>query len=118
MGDITIVANRSQYVDFSLPFTESGVSMVVPIKDNKSSKNAWVFIKPLTWDLWLTIFLFFVVIGVLIWILEHRINEEFRGPPSHQVGTLFWFAFSTMVFAQSKFSVTSFIIARSFYFFM
>ncbi|PIN03071.1 hypothetical protein CDL12_24409 [Handroanthus impetiginosus] len=100
-GDVTIVANRSQFVDFTLPFTESGVSMVVPIKDYKS-KNAWVFLKPLTWELWLTSFCSFVFLGFLIWILEHRINEDFRGPPWHQVGMIFWFAFSTMVFSNKR----------------
>ncbi|XP_047972412.1 glutamate receptor 2.2-like [Salvia hispanica] len=45
-GDVTIVANRSQYVDFTLPYTESGVSMIVPLKDVKR-KNAWIFLKPL-----------------------------------------------------------------------
>ncbi|KAG6740229.1 hypothetical protein POTOM_055669 [Populus tomentosa] len=53
VGDTTIIFNRSQYVDFTLPYTESGVSMVVPIVDN-NSKNAWVFLRPLTWDLWVT----------------------------------------------------------------
>lgn len=72
--------------------------MIVPIRDN-NSKNAWVFLKPLTWDLWVTSFCFFVFIGFVVWVLEHRINEDFRGPPSHQVGTSFWFSFSTMVFA-------------------
>ncbi|KAK6158773.1 hypothetical protein DH2020_006087 [Rehmannia glutinosa] len=43
-GDVTIVANRSEYVDFTLPYTESAVAMVVPIQDDKS-KNAWVFPK-------------------------------------------------------------------------
>ncbi|KAL2236872.1 UNVERIFIED_CONTAM: Glutamate receptor 2.7 [Sesamum indicum] len=100
-GDVTIVGNRSQYVDFTLPYTESGVSMVVPIKDDKS-KNAWVFVKPLTWELWLTSFCSFVFIGILIWILEHRINEDFRGPVWYQVGMIFWFAFSTMVFAHKE----------------
>ncbi|XP_073131851.1 glutamate receptor 2.5-like [Henckelia pumila] len=100
-GDVTIVANRSQYIDFTLPYTESGVSMVVPIEDDKS-KNAWVFLRPLTWELWLTSFCSFVFIGTLIWILEHRINEDFRGPPWHQVGMIFWFAFSTMVFAHKE----------------
>ncbi|XP_073044383.1 glutamate receptor 2.1-like [Primulina eburnea] len=100
-GDVTILANRSQYVDFTLPYLASGVSMVVPIKDDKS-KNAWVFVKPLTWELWLTSFCSFVFIGVLIWILEHRINEDFRGPKWHQVGMIFWFAFSTTVFAQKE----------------
>ncbi|KAK4482075.1 hypothetical protein RD792_011573 [Penstemon davidsonii] len=101
VGDVTIVANRSLYVDFTLPYTESGVSMVVPIKDDKS-RNAWVFLKPLTWELWLTSFCSFVFIGFLIWILEHRINEDFRGPFWYQVGMIFWFAFSTMVFAHKE----------------
>ncbi|PQM35366.1 glutamate receptor 2.8 [Prunus yedoensis var. nudiflora] len=71
------------------------------MKDGKS-KNAWIFLKPLTWDLWLTSLCFFVFIGFAVWVLEHRINEEFRGPPSHQIGTSFWFSFSTMVFAQRE----------------
>ncbi|KAI6681167.1 hypothetical protein NL676_035048, partial [Syzygium grande] len=91
----------SLYVDFTLPYTESGVAMLVPYKDNKS-KSAWVFLKPLTWDLWLTTGCFFVFIALVVWILEHRINEDFRGPASHQVGTSFWFSFSTMVFAQRE----------------
>ncbi|KAL4298271.1 hypothetical protein GQ457_12G019310 [Hibiscus cannabinus] len=41
VGDVTIVANRSLFVDFTLPYTESGVSMLVPIRDNKK-KNALV----------------------------------------------------------------------------
>ncbi|CAB4296534.1 unnamed protein product [Prunus armeniaca] len=97
VGDITIRANRSLYVDFTLPYTESGVFMVVPIKDNKS-KKAWVFLKPLTWELWVS-GCSFIFIGFVVWILEHRINKDFRGPPDHQVGTIFWFTFSTMVFA-------------------
>nr|XP_034917814.1 glutamate receptor 2.8-like [Populus alba] len=101
VGDTTILFNRSQYVDFTLPYTESGVSMIVPIVDN-NSKNAWVFLKPLTWDLWVTSFCFFIFIGFVIWVLEHRINEDFRGPASHQAGTSFWFSFSTMVFAQRE----------------
>ncbi|XP_038699195.1 glutamate receptor 2.7-like [Tripterygium wilfordii] len=101
VGDTTIRANRSNYVDFTLPYTESGVSMIVPFKENKSN-NAWVFLKPLTWDLWATSGCFFVFIGFVVWVLEHRINEDFRGPPAYQAGTSFWFSFSTMVFAHRE----------------
>ncbi|KAE8704492.1 hypothetical protein F3Y22_tig00110450pilonHSYRG00379 [Hibiscus syriacus] len=80
VGDVTIVANRSLYVDFTLPYTESGVSMLVPIRDNKK-KNAMVFLHPLTPTLWATSACFFVLIGFLVWVLEHRINEDFSGPP-------------------------------------
>ncbi|GMI95131.1 GLUTAMATE RECEPTOR 2.7, glutamate receptor 2.7 [Hibiscus trionum] len=101
VGDVTIVANRSLFVDFTLPYTESGVSMLVPIRDN-NKKNAWVFLQPLTPDLWVTSGCFFVFIGFVVWVLEHRINQDFRGPPAHQVGTSFWFSFSTMVFAHRE----------------
>ncbi|KAG8369127.1 hypothetical protein BUALT_Bualt15G0118900 [Buddleja alternifolia] len=105
VGDVTIRANRSKYADFTLPYTESGVSMVVPITENYKRKNALVLFEPLTNELWLTIFCSFVIIGFLIWILEHRINTDFRGSRWHQVGNIFWFAFSTLVFAHSKLTV-------------
>ncbi|KAJ7966325.1 Glutamate receptor [Quillaja saponaria] len=100
VADTTIVANRSKYVDFTLPYTESGVSMIVPVKHNK--KNAWAFLKPLTWELWVACACSFVFIGFVVWVLEHRINEDFRGSPSHQIGTSFWFSFSTVVFAHRE----------------
>lgn len=101
-GDVTIVANRSEYVDFTLPYTESGVAMVVPVRDDKS-KNAWVFLKPLSWEMWLMSFCSFVFIGFLVWVLEHDVNDEINnGSFWNKVGIVLWFAFSTMVFAHSK----------------
>ncbi|KAK9032358.1 hypothetical protein V6N11_056629 [Hibiscus sabdariffa] len=35
-------------------------------------------------------------------IVANRINDDFRGPPTYQVGTSFWFSFSTMVFAHRE----------------
>ncbi|KAF8021688.1 hypothetical protein BT93_G1976 [Corymbia citriodora subsp. variegata] len=105
IGDITIRANRANFVDFTLPYTESGVSMIVPIKGD-DKKSAWIFLKPLKAELWITIGVFFVYIGIVIWVLEHRVNKEFRGRPSKQIGTILWFSFSTMVFAHKE-KVTS-----------
>ncbi|KAL9177138.1 hypothetical protein ABFS82_01G039400 [Erythranthe guttata] len=100
-GDVTILANRSQYVDFTLPYTESGVSMVVPIQHDKS-KNTWLVFKPLTRELWFTTFFSCVAIGCLVWFLERDVNTEFSGSPLHEFGMIFWFAFSTMVFAHRE----------------
>ncbi|KAJ0985058.1 hypothetical protein J5N97_003414 [Dioscorea zingiberensis] len=61
VGDTTIIANRSLYVDFTLPYTESGVSMIVPIKEDK--RNMWIFLEPLTTDLWLGTLTFFFFTG-------------------------------------------------------
>ncbi|KAF2569636.1 hypothetical protein F2Q68_00027659 [Brassica cretica] len=101
VGDITITSNRSSYVDFTLPYTESGVSMIVPVRSNKN-KNAWVFLKPWSLDLWITTGCFFVFIGFVVWLFEHRVNTDFRGPPHHQIGTSVCFSFSTMVFAHQN----------------
>ncbi|GMH09236.1 hypothetical protein Nepgr_011077 [Nepenthes gracilis] len=101
VGDVTIRANRFRYVDFTQPYTLSGLVMVVPVKDD-NNKNAWTFLKPLTSDLWVTALCFFVFIAFVVWILEHRINEEFRGPPLHQAGTSLYYSFSVMVFAQRE----------------
>ncbi|KAL7122375.1 hypothetical protein ACP275_01G042100 [Erythranthe tilingii] len=100
-GDVTILLNRSQYVDFTLPYTESGVSMVVRIQDDKR-KNTWLVFKPLTWQLWITTFISCIVVGFLVWLLEREKNTEFGGSRLHQLGMIFWFAFSTMVFAHRE----------------
>ncbi|XP_010557249.1 PREDICTED: glutamate receptor 2.7-like isoform X2 [Tarenaya hassleriana] len=102
VGDITIAASRAMYVDFTLPYTESGVSMVVPLRKNNKDNNTWVFLKPWSLDLWVTTACFFIFIGFTVWVLEHRVNEDFRGPPHHQIGTSIWFSFSTMVFAHRE----------------
>ncbi|KAG8050141.1 hypothetical protein GUJ93_ZPchr0009g587 [Zizania palustris] len=101
VGDITILANRSLYVDFTLPFTESGVRMLVPVHDQRH-KTAWTFLQPLTASLWLGTGAFFVFTGCVVWLIEHRTNEEFRGPPVSQIGTIFYFSFSTLVFAHRQ----------------
>ncbi|KAK9213467.1 hypothetical protein WN943_002855 [Citrus x changshan-huyou] len=54
VGDTTIVSNRTDYVDFTLPYSESGWTMLVLAKDD-NRENMWIFLKPWTWDLWLTV---------------------------------------------------------------
>ncbi|KAJ6993958.1 glutamate receptor 2.8-like [Populus alba x Populus x berolinensis] len=101
VGDTTIVAYRSSYVDFTLPYSESGVTMVVLMKRDERD-NMWIFLKPLTPKLWLVTGLAFFVTGLVVWVLEHRINREFRGTPEQQLGTVIWFSFSTLVFAHRE----------------
>ncbi|GKE07893.1 glutamate receptor 2.8-like protein [Tanacetum coccineum] len=99
-GDITILADRMDTCDYSLPYTEAGFSMVVPIKVDER-KSTWIFMRPLETELWITIGAFFIYTGLVVWVVEHRVNKEFRGPPRQQVGTIFWFSFSTLVFAHN-----------------
>ncbi|KAI3973590.1 hypothetical protein MKW92_048894 [Papaver armeniacum] len=103
VGDVTITANRLQYVDFTLPYVEAGASMVVLTRKDLN-KETLIFFLPLEWRLWMTIVAFFVYIGSVIWILEHRGNREFRGGPHplYQMGTMLSFSFSMLVFAHKE----------------
>lgn len=96
VGDVAILWNRTNYVDFTLPYSEIGITMLVPVKVD-GRKSAWVFMKPLETKLWITILVFFICTGLVVWFLEYRVNKEFRG-----FGMIFWFSFSTLVFAHSK----------------
>ena len=58
--------------------------------------------KPLSSELWVVSACFFILLGFVIWILEHGTNEEFQGSTGQQIGTTFWFALSTLVYAHSK----------------
>ncbi|KAJ8634703.1 hypothetical protein MRB53_008970 [Persea americana] len=100
VGDVTITANRTRFVDFTLPYTESGVKMLVLAKENES--KAWIFSKPLRLDMWLMTGFFFFFTGFVVWALEHRVNDEFRGPPHHQICVMLWFSLSTLVFAHRE----------------
>uniref|UniRef100_A0A0D9VLZ1 Glutamate receptor n=1 Tax=Leersia perrieri TaxID=77586 RepID=A0A0D9VLZ1_9ORYZ len=101
VGDVTITAKRMEEVDFTMPFTESGWSMVVAVQ-RETSTSMWIFLQPLTTSLWLASLAFFCFTGFVVWLIEHRINDEFRGTPSQQFGLIFYFAFSTLVFSHKE----------------
>ncbi|KAM1010180.1 hypothetical protein ACFX15_044831 [Malus domestica] len=46
--------------------------------------------------MWCVAASFFVIIAVVMWVLEHRVNIDFRGPPNRQLATIFTFSFSTL----------------------
>ncbi|KAF7823133.1 glutamate receptor 3.4 isoform X1 [Senna tora] len=105
VGDVTIVTNRTRIVDFTQPYMTSGLVVVVPVKETKSSP--WSFLKPFTAQMWCVTGAFFLFVGAVVWILEHRHNHEFRGRPRKQLITIFWFSFSTMFFSHRENTVSA-----------
>ncbi|XP_059440451.1 glutamate receptor 3.6-like [Corylus avellana] len=100
VGDITITTNRTKMVDFTQPFIESGLVVVAPVR--KLNSSAWAFLRPFTPMMWFVTGLFFLVVGVVIWILERRTNDDFQGPPRKQFATIIWFSFSTLFTAHRE----------------
>ncbi|KAG2637397.1 hypothetical protein PVAP13_2NG515400 [Panicum virgatum] len=105
IGDIAIVTDRTRLVDFTQPYIESGLIIVAPAKEVES--NAWAFLKPFTFQMWCVLGVIFLFVGAVVWVLEHRTNTEFRGPPRQQIMTVCWFSFSTMFFAHRENTVSA-----------
>uniref|UniRef100_A0ACD5ZG30 Uncharacterized protein n=1 Tax=Avena sativa TaxID=4498 RepID=A0ACD5ZG30_AVESA len=100
VGDFSIVKNRTKIAEFTQPYIEAGLVIVAPAR--RATSSAWAFLKPFTVEMWCVTGALFIFVGVVVWILEHRTNEEFRGSPRQQVLTIFWFSFSTMFFAHRQ----------------
>lgn len=75
-------------VDFTQPYIESGLVVVASVK--KTDSNAWAFFTPFTPMMWTVTAVFFLLVGAVVWILEHRLNDDFRGPPKQQMVTILW----------------------------
>ncbi|XP_028773675.1 glutamate receptor 2.9-like [Neltuma alba] len=81
VGDVTIVANRSNYVDLTLPYAESGVKMLVKVRQEQNwNKHMWNFVRPFSWDLWLSIVMFSIFIGCTLRFMERHVHNENAGP--------------------------------------
>ncbi|KAL7243635.1 hypothetical protein ACSBR1_015942 [Camellia fascicularis] len=93
VGDITILAERWRGVEFTQPITESGLSMVVPVKP---ASKAWIFLEPFTMEMWLATGAILIYTMFIVWFLEHRSNPEFSGPWKDQLGNVLWFTFSSL----------------------
>ncbi|KAK7379682.1 hypothetical protein VNO78_34371 [Psophocarpus tetragonolobus] len=105
VGDITITTNRTKIVDFTQPYIGSALVVVAPIKKLKSS--AWAFLTPFTPMMWFVTGMFFLVVGAVVWVLERRTNDDFRGPTRRQFVTIIWFSFSTLFFAHREKTVST-----------
>ncbi|KAL9251024.1 Glutamate receptor 2.8-like protein [Drosera capensis] len=100
IGDMTIVSNRTDYVDFTQPFAESGLSMILPVKS--SATRGWTFMRPFKMKLWLLTLGILIYTAFIVWALEHRTNEEFQGTWAQQISTALWFTFNSLFFSQRE----------------
>ncbi|KAK8707273.1 hypothetical protein V6N13_058334 [Hibiscus sabdariffa] len=106
VGDISIVASRSNCVDFTLPYLESGVAMLIKV-GNDGPKDVWIFLKPLSWDLWLVIIGIGIFIGIVVRVLEPRENTEFNGSPRNQLSKILIFPCLSVAIPQRDMAATN-----------
>ncbi|PSS24601.1 Glutamate receptor 2.7 like [Actinidia chinensis var. chinensis] len=101
IGDVTILANRSRYMEFTQPFAESRLTMLVTARPE--GEKPWMFLKPFTKELWAATGGILAYTVFIVWLLERKANPEFQGRSwRHQLGTSFWFTYSSLFFAQRE----------------
>ncbi|MBA0866832.1 hypothetical protein Goshw_024833 [Gossypium schwendimanii] len=92
VGDTEIMAYRYQYAEFSQPYLESGLIMVVTAKPDKS-KERWVFLETFTRRMWLITIAIHTFIGFVIWLIEHAENPDLT-----RFGAVLWFSVTVLFF--------------------
>ncbi|TXG46470.1 hypothetical protein EZV62_028029 [Acer yangbiense] len=94
VGDVAIVARRLQYAEFTHPYTESGLVMIVPLE--KPANKALLFMKPFTKAMWMLIGIVTIYNGFIVWLIERNHWHELQGSPVHQTGAFLWLSFSSL----------------------
>ncbi|XP_047057055.1 glutamate receptor 2.8-like [Lolium rigidum] len=101
VGDVTITAERVTCTDFTMPYTQSGVSMLVLAEDEPNTIR-WTFVEPLNWRLWFASLVFFLYTGFALWMIELPRNQEYQGSSLRQCSTALYFVFSTLTFSHGQ----------------
>ncbi|RDX65785.1 Glutamate receptor 2.7, partial [Mucuna pruriens] len=104
VGDIQIVEHRYAFAEFSQPYVESGIAMVVKVKPDRS-KETWMFMDAFTKEMWLLMAGMHLFIAFVIWFIEGENNSELKS-----FGAILWFSVTIWFFVHSKLHLLSFYV--------
>ncbi|RVW42971.1 Glutamate receptor 2.7 [Vitis vinifera] len=99
VGDVAITAERNRHAEFTYPYTESRLVMIVPVQ---TRNRAWLFIKPFTKSMWALTTIINIYNGFVIWLIERNHCSDLKGSLSNQIGVLLWLAFTTLFSLQGQ----------------
>ncbi|XP_060705695.1 glutamate receptor ionotropic, NMDA 2B-like [Hemiscyllium ocellatum] len=98
VGSLTINEERSEVVDFSVPFIETGISVMVSRSNGTVSPSA--FLEPFSADVWVMMFVMLLIVSaVAVFVFEYfspvgynRCLADGREPggPSFTIGKAIW----------------------------
>ncbi|KAL7599491.1 hypothetical protein Lser_V15G25076 [Lactuca serriola] len=95
VGDVSVVSRRYKYAEFTHPYTETGLVMIVPVT---SYHGQWLFVKPFTLSMWALTILINIYNAFVIWLIEHKNTPELGGSALNRTGILLSLAFTRMFF--------------------
>nr|KYP40593.1 Glutamate receptor 2.5 [Cajanus cajan] len=95
VGDTAIMAYRYHLVDFSQPYVESGLDMVV--REQSAKSKTWIFLDAFTKEMWLMMATLHIFVGFVIWLIERQVNAELQG-----FGPMLWFLVTVIFYAHRE----------------
>ncbi|XP_050367301.1 glutamate receptor 2.7-like [Argentina anserina] len=98
IGDITIIAERLDKVEYTQPYIQSVLVLIVPV----SGYMEWTLLKPFSAKMWAASGGILLYTILIIWFLERPVNPDFSGPLRNQIGAAVWFAFTSLFFAHRE----------------
>ncbi len=98
IAGISITAKReSRGIDFSYPFYRSGLQIMV--RTESSNPMVSMMSGLLNWQVWKTLLVVLAAsagVGALVWMVEHKHNEQFSSRPVEGIGQGIWFSIVTL----------------------
>ncbi|XP_016306014.1 glutamate receptor ionotropic, NMDA 2B-like [Sinocyclocheilus anshuiensis] len=98
VGSLTINEERSEVIDFSVPFIETGISVMVSRSNGTVSPSA--FLEPFSADVWIMMFVMLLLVcAIAVFVFEYfspvgynrrLIDGREAGGPSFTVGKAIW----------------------------
>ncbi|CAA2970198.1 glutamate receptor -like isoform X1 [Olea europaea subsp. europaea] len=102
VGDMNILENRYRYADFSLPYLDNQVVMVVPAhKDLK--RQGFIVVEAFEWKLWAVLAALSQCTAAIIYFNEKvNGNTEFADSFPEMIGSILWLSITVLSFAHRE----------------
>ncbi len=96
VGGITITSEREKKLTFSQPFVASSMGIAYINTESPWWDVAQKFLSYTFFKIVLLLAFTLLLAGFLVWLFEHKRNEEFGGKSHKGLGSAFWWAAVTM----------------------
>nr|XP_043639502.1 glutamate receptor 2.9-like [Erigeron canadensis] len=103
VGDTEIMADRYEYAQFSQPYMESGLVMVVPLKQ-ESMKEGFIFLYAFTTKMWIVLLAMTIGTVSVVWFNEHvHGSEDFKASSALDCfSKMLWFSVAVLSLAHRE----------------
>ncbi|XP_004238151.2 glutamate receptor 2.9 isoform X1 [Solanum lycopersicum] len=102
VGDTEILPDRYELAEFSQPYIDSGLVMVVTERPRPEKTN-FIVIKAFKLKLWILLAMMSMSTGVVIWLNEYvNDNLDFSGSFPQLIGSMLWFSVTVLSFSQRE----------------